>query len=256
MNFVITNYNIEVPHNYDYKTRVLVLSDVHDQHYDLLIDVMNELMFDIIFITGDLCTKHISNTKHNDGFKKCGISYGALEFLKYCVGKTKTYYSLGNHEWMFDADDIKTIDSIGCVLLNDRYVRVSDNVYIGGIKSPLKYEKNGILPEYYAPDIKWLDQYENEIGYKFLLCHHPEYYDKYLRKRDIDLIISGHAHGGQIRLGNQGLYAPGQGLFPKYTSGYVDKKIVISRGLANTAKIIPRINNKPEIVILNMVISN
>ena len=53
-------------------------------------------------------------------------------------------------------------------------------------------------------------------------------------------------------MGNRGLYAPGQGLFPKYTSGYIDNKFIISRGLANTAKVIPRVNNNPEIVILNM----
>ena len=256
MNLDIAQDSIVVPNYYDYKTRVLVLSDVHDQHYDLLIDVMNELTFDIIFITGDLCTKHISNAKHNDNFKKYGISYGALRFLEYCVGKTKTYYSLGNHEWMFDADDYKAIENIGCTLLNDRYIKASDNVYVAGLNSPIKYERNGIIPEYYDPNIKWLNDYEKIKGYKFLLCHHPEYYDKYLKNRNIDLIISGHAHGGQIRIGSHGLYAPGQGLLPKYTSGYIDKKIVISRGIANTAKIIPRINNNPEIVILNMITSN
>jgi predicted MPP superfamily phosphohydrolase len=81
------------------------------------------------------------------------------------------------------------------------------------------------------------------------LCHHPEYRDKYLKDRSIDLILSGHAHGGQIRLLGRGLYAPGQGIFPKYTSG-IHANMIISRGLSNTAGFIPRLFNPREIVYI------
>lgn len=88
-------------------------------------------------------------------------------------------------------------------------------------------------------------------GFKIFLSHHPEYYESYLKGRDIDLIISGHAHGGQIRIGNRGLYAIGHSLFSKYTSGIPDGKFVVSSGVAGT-ELLHRINNKPEIVYIKI----
>ena len=100
-----------------------------------------------------------------------------------------------------------------------------------------------------GPDLAWLKDFEQQDGFKILLCHHPEYRDRYLKDMKIDLILSGHAHGGQIRFAGQGLFAPGQGLFPKYTSGMYGN-LVVSRGLANTAGFIPRLGNPTEIVYL------
>lgn len=70
-------------------------------------------------------------------------------------------------------------------------------------------------------------------------------------KRDIDLILSGHAHGGQIRLFGHGIYASHQGFLPRYTSGVYENRLVVSRGLSNS-KLIPRIGNPKEIVIVNI----
>ena len=80
-----------------------------------------------------------------------------------------------------------------------------------------------------------------------------------MRRRDLslrhcgltgfDLILSGHAHGGQIRLFGRGLFAPGQGIFPKYTSG-IHGSMIISRGLSNTGGMIPRLFNRREIVYI------
>ncbi|MDO4272352.1 MAG: hypothetical protein Q4D16_01675 [Eubacteriales bacterium] len=67
----------------------------------------------------------------------------------------------------------------------------------------------------------------------------------------IDLVLSGHAHGGQWRIGRQGIYAPGQGWFPKLTGGVADGRMVISRGLSNTTKI-PRFFNPREIVMVEV----
>ena len=73
--------------------------------------------------------------------------------------------------------------------------------------------------------------------------------------RDIDLTLAGHAHGGQIQIAGHGLYAPGQGLFPKLTHGLYDGgKLLVSRGMTNGAKPrIPRIGNPCELIILNLV---
>lgn len=102
-------------------------------------------------------------------------------------------------------------------------------------------------------DYEWLGQFNQQDGFKILLCHHPEYWmhkDPVLSEMNIDITMSGHAHGGQIRLLRHGLFSPGQGIFPKYTHGLHRGKhgvLVVSRGLANTTWI-PRIGNCPEIV--------
>lgn len=108
------------------------------------------------------------------------------------------------------------------------------------------YEPMSLKPR---PELDWLKDFETQEGFKLLLCHHPEYRDRYLKGRKIDLILAGHAHGGQIRILDQGLFAPGQSLLPRYTSG-VHGNMVISRGLSNTASFIPRLGNPPEIVYL------
>ena len=102
------------------------------------------------------------------------------------------------------------------------------------------------------PKLEWLSEFEKQDGCRILLCHHPEYYPTYLADRNIDLVFSGHAHGGQWRLFGRGLIAPGQGLFPRLTSGVhpgAHGKLVISRGMGNGTWI-PRINNPCEVVII------
>ena len=97
--------------------------------------------------------------------------------------------------------------------------------------------------------LDWLDGFECQPGYRLLLSHHPEYWHRYLRSRQIDLILSGHAHGGQIRLFGQGLFSPGQGLLPKYSSG-IHGNMIISRGLSNTGGVVPRLFNPTETVYI------
>ena len=89
---------------------------------------------------------------------------------------------------------------------------------------------------------------------KILLSHHPEYWPAYIRETDIDLTVSGHAHGGQwqIPFTNQGIYAPGQHLFPKYTSGIYENRLAVSRGMANTV-CIPRFFNPCEMLLLELI---
>ncbi len=106
-------------------------------------------------------------------------------------------------------------------------------------------------------DYAWLDEFEQQDGFKILLCHHPEYWkrkDPVLSEMDFGLTMSGHAHGGQIRVLGHGLFAPGQGLLPKYTGGSHNGRhgtLVVSRGLANTAPF-PRFGNRPELVYIRL----
>lgn len=96
------------------------------------------------------------------------------------------------------------------------------------------------------------DNFVNQDGYKILLDHHPENFECYTRKRDINLVLSGHNHGGQIRLFGKGVYARNQGIFPHYDGGLYENRLVISRGLANTMPI-PRLFNPIEIVIVELI---
>jgi predicted MPP superfamily phosphohydrolase len=93
-----------------------------------------------------------------------------------------------------------------------------------------------------------------EASYRILLSHRPELIDVY-EKNSINLVLSGHAHGGQFRIPFiGGLIAPDQGFFPKYTEGLYrvgETKLIVSRGLGNS--IIPfRINNRPELVVITL----
>ncbi len=90
-----------------------------------------------------------------------------------------------------------------------------------------------------------------------LLVHRPENYADY-RKYAFDLVLCGHAHGGQWRIPGilNGLYAPSQGLFPKYAGGYYNEEsvpMIVSRGLARESTIVPRFYNPPELVIVDLV---
>lgn len=107
------------------------------------------------------------------------------------------------------------------------------------------------IPMALFPEVDWLDEFENHDGYKILLDHHPDNYEPYTKKRNIDLILSGHAHGGQIRIFGKGLYGKSQGFLPKYDGGVFDQKLVISRGLSNTLPI-PRLWNPTEIVFIEI----
>ena len=91
-------------------------------------------------------------------------------------------------------------------------------------------------------------------GYTILLSHRPELFDTYVDS-GVDLVFSGHAHGGQFRLPFVGgLVAPNQGFFPQYDAGQFDEEnttMIVSRGVGNS--IVPlRINNRPEIVVAQL----
>ena len=140
-------------------------------------------------------------------------------------------------------NDRKRIRESGTVLL-DNDSREFRGIRIGGLSSTASR----------IPDIAFLDRFEREDGFRLLMCHHPEMYRDYVRGRDIDFTVCGHAHGGQIQIAGRGLYAPGQGLFPKLTHGLHDGgKMMISRGMTNGAKPrIPRICNPCELIILEL----
>ncbi len=260
----------------DYNLKIALLSDIHEcETSDILISLRKNSP-NLICISGDFVIGNWPLTNVPFMSTKNDLLY----FLEQCTNITTTVVSLGNHEWMLDEDDIAIIHSTGVRVLNNEWIEVK-NVYIAGLTSGFtnhywKYRKeiNILYPKHITerypfskididmqstiPEYKWLLEFEKLRGYKILLSHHPEYWNvqpPYLSQFQIDLVLSGHAHGGQISIFNRGLYAPGQGFFPKYTSGIHKSrygKMIISRGLRNTYRWIPRIHNPLEIVYINI----
>lgn len=164
----------------------------------------------------------------------------AYQFMQEAGKIAPVFVSLGNHEWYLTGEDRRIMKESGVTLLDNRdclFQIRGESVRIGGLSS--------------NRDLSWLDDFSKKAGYKILLCHHPEYYDRFLHGKNIDLILSGHAHGGQIRIRNRGVYSPGQGLFPKYTKGIYHQKMIITSGAANTASV-PRWGNPCEVVMISL----
>lgn len=204
--------------------------------------------------------------------EKHEFSEGSV-FLKKASEIAPVFYSPGNHEWYFTKEDQKVFSENRIFLLenedicwnlvekclvseqerghNSKTGNVMKNGCNTGIENvPEKIIRIGGLATRY--DLDWLHAYASKPGYKILICHHPEYYRRYIKDTEwdtFDLIVSGHVHGGQWRLGQHGVLAPGQGLFPKYCYGCYDKKLIVSAGLSNTARI-PRFGNPAELVMI------
>lgn len=200
--------------------------------------------------------------------RKLERSPEAASFLRACAGLSSTFVSLGNHEWMLDREDLEGIKELGAVPLDNAWTHWR-GLCIGGL-SPGRIgyyrafrEKSGSGERYplpphtrsygakAPPETAWLRDYAAQPGFKLLLCHQPEYWARYIRPLPIELTLSGHAHGGQIRLFGRGLYAPGQGLLPRYTAGVYENRLVVSRGLANTT-VVPRLCNPTEMVYVQL----
>lgn len=252
------------------RIRIALVADLHNGPYQSVTDILLDQKPDLIAVAGDLIhwrlvtSIHPSRNPVSDRKEKTPPVLYGLGFLHAAVQIAPTYYSLGNHELgkssryaglpeqnrAFDASYLSALVSrTGAILLHDAGQPFLPGVWVGGLSS-------GRLHPDKRPDTGWLQGFAGQEGYKILLCHHPEYYPQI--PEGIDLVLSGHAHGGQWRLFNRGFFAPDQGLFPKYSGGLYHQRMVVSRGIANTAflaggrLLIPRLNNPPEVVMIDL----
>lgn len=246
---VISNSRIPAPFS---GFRIAQVSDLHNAEFgkdnDTLLKLLSENQPDIIVITGDLVDSRRTNMDI------------ALNFVKAAVQIAPVYYVSGNHEASLSQyDTLKTgIEAAGAVVLEDRSVqldRSGEAVTLMGLSDPNFALRSGILEDSSALVTSKLKGLMNAAnGYTILLSHRPELLSCYA-DCGVDLVFSGHAHGGQFRLPLiGGLVAPNQGLFPPYDAGVFQDRstdMVVSRGLGNS--IIPlRFNNRPEIVIVEL----
>lgn len=240
----IKNYDITTNKTKE-KLKILLISDYHNYLFnkDIIekLETIKKEKPDIIVLAGDIFQEKTDNKN-------------TYSFLEKISGSIPIYYVTGNHEYY--KKNVKNIDEI---LEKYNIKRLQGNI----IDIPNRKEIKLIGID--DPDIgkrkyqKQLEEIENKLNiekYNILIAHRPERTNEY-EKLGLDLVLSGHAHGGQIRipyLFEQGLLSPNQGLFPKKTGGiYYTNDIIqiVSTGLGNNV-IIPRINNPPEIVLIKI----
>lgn len=204
-----------------------VVSDLHDEPYEDLFPMLTGA--DALLVPGD-----VSNRYHQSASE-------GVQFLKEAAIRLPTFFSVGNHETRQKEYRalINAIGQTGAQVLINKYVRFGE-LWIGGWYDP------EIVRE---PDM--MDDFEKLPGVKVLMCHKPEHYIRRLRDRNVDLVVAGHAHGGQIRIRGRGLYSPGQGLFPKYTRGVVDGRMIVSAGVSNPVHM-PRWGNPCEVLRITL----
>lgn len=229
---------------------IVQLSDLHDAEFGegqmKLAEKVKGLQPDLILLTGDL----IDSNRYDLG--------QSLHLVRQLVETADVFYVTGNHEVAVNEVEEITgaLRSLGVYVLNNEahiLERNGEQIAIAGIEDPLM--KPARPPEETVAEsiVRSFNGIPAQT-YRILLSHRPEVYDQYV-EGEVDLIFTGHAHGGQIRLpGVGGLIAPGEGWFPSYTEGAHTKgmtTMIVSRGLGNSA--IPyRILNRPEITVATL----
>ena len=231
--------------------RIAQVSDLHNAEFgegnEKLIQLLSQTDPDIIVLTGDLI-----DSRHTD------IEI-ALDFARQAIKLAPIYYVSGNHEARVrEYEDLKMgLAEAGVVILENQNVQITregESITLMGIDDP-SFQEDYLFGDSESVARQAIDDLQNESeGYTILLSHRPELFDLYV-DTGMDLVFSGHAHGGQFRLPFVGgLVAPNQGFFPKFDEGRFTEEnttMIVSRGVGNS--IIPiRFNNRPEIVLVTL----
>lgn len=232
--------------------RIAHISDLHNAEFGAgnttLLQKISESAPDIIVITGDLVDMNHTNIDI------------ALDFAESAVLIAPVYYVTGNHEASLSQyNELKAgLESAGVVVLEDETILLEHNgstLTLIGLSDPNFTINHDVFEEVPAMVSAKLDELiDHENAYTILLSHRPELFETYVNC-GVDLVLSGHAHGGQFRLPFiGGLVAPNQGLFPKYDAGLYtdgDTDMIVSRGIGNSI-IQVRFNNRPEVVLVEL----
>lgn len=238
----VTNYSI-CDNKLSADTKVVVLSDLHGSVFGKdnkkLLEKVRGLEPDVIFTVGDMIN---SDSADLSAFES--VFRGLCEIAP-------VYSTLGNHE--LDNANLEKIEEIlkeHTTFLHNEYIEVNLNgndIRLGSLAA-------------YHPGLDNLNEYLRDFAdtdkFTVLLSHCPEYYFWGVDKVGVDLMLSGHTHGGQVIVPFKGgLYAPEQGYFPKYDYGVFQEEmatLVVTRGLGSSNQAAPRFNNPPEILCLTL----
>ena len=242
--------------------RLAVISDLHGKAFGKdnarLLEKIEAQSPDAICLIGDMLDE---KTNEADVQSLLALTERLLKIAP-------VFFSMGNHEQTYLKTDGTLLDRIaqtGAVVVNDSYADVTlagQPLRIGGTMG--HGFAFGRTEEAFAssPEYGFLKAFESTELPKICLAHMPDtfIFNGAYTLWDVDLVLSGHTHGGLVRLPFiGGLYAPMQGLFPKYDRGYFllgeHMQMVITSGLAGHG-LLPRVNNLPEIAVIDLVPQN
>lgn len=228
--------------------RLVVLTDYHGCDYGLygaeLVRHVETLNPAAILLAGDMFS---ADPDYSD----------ELQFFRLLDGVAFTYYVTGNHEYW--EQDVPTllglIEATGVTVLDQSCVSLvvdGQRINLCGIPDPYAYVDTQAALNRTVDDI-------DHPAFTVLMAHRPELIEKYAATGSFDLVVSGHAHGGQVRIPGivNGLFAPNQGWFPKHAGGRYDvdgTTLIVSRGLSTQRQMgVPRVFNRPELVVVELV---
>ena len=240
----------KLPQSFD-GYRIAHVSDLHNTEMgkdnEKLLAMLRDADPDMIAITGDLIDSRNTDIEV------------ALQFVREAVKIAPCYYVTGNHEARVNEyGELKAgMEAAGVTVLEDARTEIGmegKTITLIGVNDP-SYQTDYLFGDSETVMNTKLEELHSEKdGFTILLSHRPELFDAYT-DHGMDLVLSGHAHGGQFRLPFiGGLVAPNQGLFPEYDAGiYTDgnTNMLVSRGVGNS--ILPfRINNRPEVILIEL----
>ena len=227
---------------------IVQLSDLHGAQFgegnQALLDQVRSHQPDYIFLTGDL----------QDRYRQTPRSYSA-SLGRALAEIAPTYFITGNHEWAFrDVRDLKRdLEEAGVTVLSNEYVTLSrngDSILLAGIDDPNGFADQK-TPEELAEEVRAA----SPGAFWLLLAHRNNYFEREYSRLGADLVISGHGHGGLVRLPfTDGLVSVERSLFPSYTAGFYHangSELFVSRGLGNSGPTF-RLFNRPEVVVLTL----
>lgn len=253
---LIWHYEINSAGKLENPIRIALITDLHSCRYGeeqrTLLDALEGQTPDVVMLCGDIFDDELDD-KNTELFLK-GISEKYLCF-----------YVTGNHEFWSGsaafAEKMAIVDKYGIKRLSGETQTIDirgETLTVCGVDDPAvsRLDSENALPFSEQLD-KVKELAEEEEDFTVLMSHHPEYFEDYAAG-EFDLVLCGHAHGGQWRIPYvlNGLFAPDQGLFPKYAGGeYRDNGtvMIVSRGLARESTLVPRFYNRPELVIIDCV---
>ncbi|MBR2640277.1 MAG: metallophosphoesterase [Oscillospiraceae bacterium] len=233
--------------------RIAFISDLHSCLYggsdqSDLIEAVRAQNPDLVLFGGDIFD---SRRMPDDG---------GITALKALGAEYECYYVSGNHEVRHEKLDYykEIVRSCGITVLDGQHTKMAISATSGtpdiyGFDDALAYGDHFYQLEHIKETVQ---NFHFEESFNILLVHNPLNFEHYA-ELGFDLVLSGHAHGGQWRIPGfqNGIYAPDQGLFPKYSGGLFEKDgttMIVSRGLAKESSFIPRIFNRPELVIVDI----
>lgn len=254
----LTLVNFTVGSDVTEPVRIVHLTDLHSWEFgeqnQELIQMVAEQKPDLILMTGDMLDKTDED------------AHVACELIEKLVDVAPVYYGYGNHEKAWERENGKLLETeltaAGAVVLDCDYADIEVNnqkLRIGGYHG--YYRRPHMLQstdEQQNAENQFFDEFENTDQYIILLCHIPTAWLDWgmIDDQPVDLVLTGHYHGGQVRLPFiGGLIAPYVGWFPEYTEGMYTGEAataILSTGLGSSPGI-PRINNPPQVVVVDLV---